>query len=63
MSKNVNYKAQVIGTKQALDHEGISDDLSGQEVEVIYEFNDNYYICKSKNGIEYDIPHHLLKKY
>jgi len=63
MGQNVNYKAQIIATKQTLENEGISDDISGQDVEVIYEFNDNYYICKTENGSKYDIPHHLLKKY
>jgi len=63
MGQNVNYKALVIGSEHALEYEGISDKISGQEIEVIYEFNDNYYICKTKNGTEYDIPSHLLKKY
>jgi len=63
MGKNVNYKAIVIGTQQELEYEGISDNLTGQEVEVIYEFDDNYNICKTQNDIKYDIPNYLLKKY
>lgn len=63
MGKNVNYKAMIIGSTMALKNIGIDDDISGQEIEVIYEFDDNYCICKTKNGREYDISKNLLNPF
>ena len=63
MGKNVNYKAKIIGNSFDLEYEGIDDDISGEDVEVIYEYNDGYCICKTKNDREYDIPKNLLKTY
>jgi len=62
MGKNVFYKAKIIGTKNALEFVGV-DDISGQDVDVFYEFNDNYVKCKDNTGHEWDVPQHLLMKY